>query len=250
MIKTIDMEEFMTEGLQKMLNSKCSIVKTIELTCMSTPEQYDCFDQYGNQVAYLRLRGNFTVECPGCDLMRSWMVYSVAGDGEEIDGYGNFASDTERIEQLSAAIDAIDDFYNNEVHLISRDEENDDYEYAIKSEETKIQKALFRLYEYEQSNFLPYQVMDIRRKGPVLGYYDCCMRIIKDHRLKRNRMFPEANGRDGLSDEHIEDEIKFIKSSEFTQFSMIETINYLFGKKWDDFEKIFREESKKGWNSL
>lgn len=36
-------------------------------TCGQCPEQYECFDDAGNQIGYLRLRhGRFTVEYPDC----------------------------------------------------------------------------------------------------------------------------------------------------------------------------------------
>lgn len=50
--------------------------------CFACPEQYDVFDDVGNQVAYCRLRhGTFTVECPdvGGDLVYS--SSSMDGDG-------------------------------------------------------------------------------------------------------------------------------------------------------------------------
>lgn len=52
------------------------------LTCFACPEQYDVYDQSGNQVGYLRLRhGNFTVTCPdyGGDL-----VYTAHPNGDGV----------------------------------------------------------------------------------------------------------------------------------------------------------------------
>lgn len=66
------------------------------LTCRACPEQYDVYDDEGNQVAYLRLRhGSFTVECPD---VGGTLVYQVNTFGD-----GGF-EDTERFEHLEKAI--------------------------------------------------------------------------------------------------------------------------------------------------
>jgi hypothetical protein len=55
------------------------------LTCYACPEQYDVFDDEGNQVAYLRLRhGQFTVECPDCGGETVYAIETL-GDGIFVD---------------------------------------------------------------------------------------------------------------------------------------------------------------------
>lgn len=73
-------------------------------TCEACPEQYDAFDQAGNQIAYLRLRhGYFTVKCPD---VGGELVYSGEPSGD-----GRF-EDKERGEYLFAAKTAIAAYYN------------------------------------------------------------------------------------------------------------------------------------------
>jgi hypothetical protein len=68
-------------------------------TCRAYPEQYDAFDEQGNQVGYLRLRhGVFTVDCP--DSMGK-TVYDAGPEGD-----GEF-EDNERDYFLRFAVDAI-----------------------------------------------------------------------------------------------------------------------------------------------
>lgn len=55
---------------------------TIELrkTCSACPEQYDAYDEHGNQVGYLRMRhGIFTVTCPD---VHGEMVFNAAPNGD------------------------------------------------------------------------------------------------------------------------------------------------------------------------
>ena len=75
------------------------------LTCGACPESYDCFDENGKIVAYLRLRhGHFTVHCPdvGGDL-----VYEADPRGD-----GIFDSD-ERGRYLKFSIDRIQRWIHN-----------------------------------------------------------------------------------------------------------------------------------------
>lgn len=68
-------------------------------TCWACPEQYNAFDEQGNQVGYLRLRhGEFSVECPDCG---GALVYVANPNGD-----GGF-EDNERDYFLRFAVDAI-----------------------------------------------------------------------------------------------------------------------------------------------
>lgn len=59
-------------------------------TCMVCPEQYDVFDEDGNQVAYVRLRhGYLSATCPDVEGVPVWF----ADLGDEA---GCFRSDKER----------------------------------------------------------------------------------------------------------------------------------------------------------
>lgn len=79
-------------------NMNAGDIKLVK-TCCACPEQYDAFDQNGNQVAYLRLRhGCFTVECPD---VGGEIIYSGEPNGD-----GRFEDD-ERDMYLSAAKEAI-----------------------------------------------------------------------------------------------------------------------------------------------
>lgn len=76
----------------------------LERTCYACPEQYDAYDKFGNEIAYLRLRwGYFRVECP----FGGEIVYSA-----ETEGDGMFEDD-ERDYHLDKAKEAIADYYNN-----------------------------------------------------------------------------------------------------------------------------------------
>lgn len=115
MIKTKNFREqplfengsFETEGFMEMLQSKDdSIVDTIEMTCCECPEQYNVFDKIGNQIAYIRVRyGELSVSCPSC-LCDEILTL-------EIDGFGGFANNEERISMFSLIIDEIDKYYKN-----------------------------------------------------------------------------------------------------------------------------------------
>lgn len=73
-------------------------------TCYACPEQYDAYDENGNEIAYLRLRhGYFRVECP----FGGELVYSASPEGD-----GLFMSH-EREFYLERAKSAIMDYYNN-----------------------------------------------------------------------------------------------------------------------------------------
>lgn len=245
-------KDILTNGLKEFFSNSHGIVKTIELTCRWCPEQYDCFDEYGNQVAYLRLRhGVFTVECPWCSIGNSSMC--VYENLEDITGDGEFGNDEERISQLRCAFNAIDYYYSHTVKTIRRipsDSEDDGYKYEKINPEYTDKEMMETLYEYQRSNYMPDEVLSIRRKGPTIGYEEAIRRVLKDHRLVRNNMFPEANGADGISDGHIDHELEFFKTTVDGLGGRIKTINWLFDKKFEDFEELFREYSKKGFNSL
>lgn len=67
------------------------------LTCHGCPEQYDVYDQTGNQVAYLRLRhSKFTVVCPDVGGELVYSVVNTIGDG--------VFNDSERIFHLNEAV--------------------------------------------------------------------------------------------------------------------------------------------------
>jgi len=71
------------------------------LTCYACPEQYDVFDDEGNQVAYLRLRhGRFRVDCPDYGGERVYEITTGEGDGI-------FYDDEERIIHLREAVTRI-----------------------------------------------------------------------------------------------------------------------------------------------
>lgn len=75
------------------------------LTCAACPEQYDVFDENGNQVGYVRLRwGSLYAQCPH---VGGVTVYSVDLDH---DG-GSFNSDEERMQHLNAITEAISRHY-------------------------------------------------------------------------------------------------------------------------------------------
>jgi hypothetical protein len=74
-------------------------------TCSACPEQYDVFDDLGQQVAYFRLRhGGFTVDVPDVD---GEQVYHATPKGD-----GIFEED-ERVKYLTEAILAVQEYYIN-----------------------------------------------------------------------------------------------------------------------------------------
>jgi hypothetical protein len=85
----------------------------LQQTCGACPEQYDVFDDIGQQVTYFRLRhGGFRVNVPDYD-------------GEEIyhanpKGDGGFFAD-ERVRYLTEAVMAVQEYY------INRRWDKDDY---------------------------------------------------------------------------------------------------------------------------
>lgn len=239
-------KDILTGSLMKFLSLKQSIVKKIKMTSVGFPEQYECFDEYGNQVAYLRLRyGAFTVECPDID---GTLVYA---EFNRIKGYGNFDNTAERIYQLKHAFDAIDSYFNTKLKTISIELSDEcEINYVRINPEYSIQRIMEDLYDYQMSNFTAKEVLDIRKKGPTIGYEESIRKLIREHRLVRSNMFPEADGSNGLSDKHIEHELEFFKSTIDGLGGYMKTINWLFDKSFEDFEKIFREYSKKGSNSI
>lgn len=74
-------------------------------TCGACPEQYDVFDDLGQQVAYFRLRhGGFRVDVPNCG---GETIYTAnpAGDGVFMDH--------ERVRYLTEAVLAVQEYYIN-----------------------------------------------------------------------------------------------------------------------------------------
>ena len=75
------------------------------MTCSGCPEQYDVFDDDGNEIAYVRLRwGLLYCECP----FDGDTVYEVRFPDEY---KGTFASEEERMFHLSRIRDAISKYY-------------------------------------------------------------------------------------------------------------------------------------------
>lgn len=75
------------------------------MTCDACPEQYDVFDEDGNEIAYVRLRwGSLYCECP----FGGETVFEASFDN----GYkGSFASEEERRLYLEEIRDAITCYY-------------------------------------------------------------------------------------------------------------------------------------------
>lgn len=239
-------EETIT-SFMKMLEEKNSIIKTIVQTCTSSPEQYDCFDEYDNQVAYFRLRYSmFTVDCPNYKIMRPTEVFST----EEVKGFEKFQPE-ERVDWISKAIDAVDHYYNEDTRFICVAMKNEGKDiYGINGANISTQKVYEKLHMYEETHFLPWEVMQLRMRGPAITYKEAIVKLIKEHRYKRGSHFPEANGRDGLSDEHIEIELEYFKTTIDGLGGYLRAINWLYGKTFEEFEEIFCEKSKEGWNAL
>lgn len=81
-----------------------------KLTCCSCPEQYDVFDQAGNQVAYVRLRfGRLRVDVPDCG---GNTVYRAEWPDDRLKG--GFDDDAERDYFLA---DIADTLTNPEIDL-------------------------------------------------------------------------------------------------------------------------------------
>lgn len=77
----------------------------LQRTCSACPEQYDVFDDLGQQVAYFRLRhGGFRVDVPD---VGGETIYTANPDGD-----GMF-TDEERVRYLTEAILAVQKYYIN-----------------------------------------------------------------------------------------------------------------------------------------
>lgn len=77
----------------------------IQRTCAACPEQYDVYDDAGQQVAYFRLRhGAFTVNAPD---VGDELIYSAKPEGDGI------FMDHERVRYLTEAILAVQEYYIN-----------------------------------------------------------------------------------------------------------------------------------------
>jgi hypothetical protein len=77
----------------------------LKQTCFACPEQYDVFDDLGQQVAYFRLRhGGFRVDVPDCG---GETIYSANPEGD-----GIFTRE-ERVRYLTEAVLAVQEYYIN-----------------------------------------------------------------------------------------------------------------------------------------
>lgn len=77
----------------------------LKQTCSACPEQYDVFDDLGQQVAYFRLRhGGFRVDVPDCG---GETIYTANPEGD-----GIFTRE-ERVRYLTEAVLAVQDYYIN-----------------------------------------------------------------------------------------------------------------------------------------
>ena len=77
----------------------------LQKTCSACPEQYDVFDDLGQQVAYFRLRhGGFRVDVPD---VGGETIYTASPEGD-----GAFM-DRERVRYLTEAILAVQEYYIN-----------------------------------------------------------------------------------------------------------------------------------------
>ena len=80
------------------------------MTCSACPEQYDVFDEDGNEIAYVRLRWGFLYcDCSDCG---GDTVYEFRFPDEY---KGQFASEEERMLHLSRIRDEICRYYGWEV---------------------------------------------------------------------------------------------------------------------------------------
>jgi len=77
----------------------------LQLTCHACPEQYDVFDDLGQQVAYFRLRhGGFRVDVPD---VGGETIYTANPEGD-----GIFTRE-ERVRYLTEAVLAVQEYYIN-----------------------------------------------------------------------------------------------------------------------------------------
>jgi hypothetical protein len=77
----------------------------LKQTCSACPEQYDVFDDLGQQVAYFRLRhGGFRVDVPDCG---GETIYTANPNGD-----GIFDRE-ERVRYLTEAVLAVQEYYIN-----------------------------------------------------------------------------------------------------------------------------------------
>ena len=77
----------------------------LKQTCFACPEQYDVFDDLGQQVAYFRLRhGGFRVDVPD---VSGETIYTANPEGD-----GIFTRE-ERVRYLTEAVLAVQEYYIN-----------------------------------------------------------------------------------------------------------------------------------------
>ena len=81
----------------------------LHLTCSSTPEQYDLYNNKKEQIGYFRLRyGNFTVDTPTC---RDKRVFEF--DEFESCWVGEFKNEEDRIKYLTQGVIAVINYIKN-----------------------------------------------------------------------------------------------------------------------------------------
>lgn len=234
-------------GLEEMLKSKEGVITSIIMTDSELLEEYKCMDEYGNTLATMILSDHiFTVICSDY-ASTDFIPY----ENDHIKGSEKFYDD-ERVEQLSIAIDRINEWYDGGklIQCIPDTPESDSYDpkniYRLRMNLTD-RDIWHKLYLYEKSNLLPEDVMDIRKKGPIVGYRECCLKIIKLHRQMRCKYIPGADT-SGLTPEQLEQELNWLKNINMQWpnciMARVSIVNWLFEKQFDDFEEVFIEYSK------
>lgn len=155
-----------------------SIIKKLVMTCTSTPEQYVAYDMYGNKVAYFRVRGTFSVDCPDCNETN---VFTFNGKTADEPFYGEFVSSEQRAAFLIVGIRAVDIYYNNTIRLTKRVGDSVALLKGCTQEE-----VLNKLCAYEDSHFTTQEVDSIRRKGTTKGVDDAIMMMVYKYRIENH----------------------------------------------------------------
>lgn len=166
-----------TESLARVIGSiECNVVSRIVQTSMVCPEQYEFFDSDGWQVGYMRLRnGLLTVSCP--DIGR-YPVYTANNTNYDL-GKDDFQSDECRLLHMLAAIKHIEKFYED-IQIVSRRcTAKGSIVYHI--DDDLMQIALEELHMYLSSNFMPEDLVAIRRNGPTVNFKSAVRRLVDYH---------------------------------------------------------------------